>query len=156
MAGEVLGGGEDLAFGEALLKLGCGGGVSGWSDEGEGVDGEVFAVGAVGVPVEFGDEGSFYDGTGGEGAGEGVEALDGQGTVFGEGDGYVADGAGLGGADGGSGGFANLVCGEVLDLAEAYDEEALGFEVGRVVEQEGLAEAGFELAAAEGADGERR
>ena len=42
---------------------------AGVGDDGEGVDGEVLALAAVGVPVEFGEFGAFDEGAGAEGAG---------------------------------------------------------------------------------------
>ncbi len=144
-AGEVLAFGEDDALVEAVLHFG-GGFLAGFAVEDGGVDGEVLAVGPVEVDVEVGEDGAFGEGAGGEFAGKTVEVLVGEGGVFGEGDGEVAEVAGAGVADGYAGTFAELVRGERGGFAEADDEETLGFEVGRGVEQEGFAEGGFELA----------
>ncbi len=152
-AGEVLGVGEDEAFFAAGPDLVHGGFFFVLGDDGEPLDGEVFAVAAVGVPVGLGDLRAFDEGAAGELAGKVFEVFVGEGVVLGEGDGDFFESARLGGADGGSGAFADLVDGEGFVLAEADDEEALGFDAVGGVEQHGLAERGLELAGAEEAVG---
>ena len=73
------------------------------------MDGLVFAVAAIGIPVGLGDLRAFDECAGGEGAGQAIEMLIRERMVFGKGDGDVADAAGLGGSEGGAGAFANLV-----------------------------------------------
>ncbi len=67
------------------------------------MDAEVFAIGAVEVDVEVGDDGSFGDGAN---AGTGWKR-----GMFGEGEDEVAEGARAGKADGNTGGLAELVGG---------------------------------------------
>ena len=131
------------------LDLGAGCGVGFGGDDGEGVDGGVFAVAPVDVVVDLGEFGAFDERAGHEGAGEGFEMLVVEGVVLGEDDGELAEAAWLERADGCAGAFAYLVDGEALGLAEADDEQAFGFEAGGGVEEEGLAEGGFELAGAD-------
>ncbi len=69
-----MGFGYDEAFVEGGLEVGRDG-VGG--EDGEAFDAEVFAVGAVEVDVEVGEDGAFGDGADGGGGGEG--------GVFGEG-----------------------------------------------------------------------
>ena len=140
-AGEVLGLGEDDAVVEGALDFRGGRGVQ----DGGGGDAEVLAVGAVEVDVEVGDEGAFGEGAGGEWGGER--------RVFGKGEGEVAEGAGFGETDGDACAFADFVRVEGFGFAEADDEEALGFEAGGGVEEEGLAEGGFELSGGEPGSG---
>ena len=137
-AGEVLGFGQDEAFVEGGLG-GRGDGFGG--EDGEGFDAEVFAVGAVEIDVEVGDDGAFGDSTGGEG--------DGEGWVLGEGEGEGAEGAGAGETDGDAGGLADLVRGEIAGFAEAYEEQAGGLDADGGGEEKSLAEGGFELAGGE-------
>ena len=66
--------------------------------------------------------------------------------MFGEGESEGAEGAGACETDGYAGGLAEFVGGELVCLAEADEEEALGFEAGGGREEEGLAEGGFEVA----------
>ena len=146
VAGEVLGRGEDEALVKALADFVLGGSLLRCGDEGKGVDGEILAVAAVGVPVRLGDLGAFDERAGREGAGERVEMLVGECVVFREGEGDVADGTRLGGADGRSGGLADDVGRERVDLAEADEEQALGLKAIGSVQEEGLAQAGLELA----------
>jgi hypothetical protein len=144
-SGEVLAFGDDDAFVEALLHLGFVGLAGFFVEDCDGAEAGVLAVAAVGVDVELGEESAFGDGAGDEITGEGVDVLVRESHVFWEGDGDVADAAGLGEADCDSGGFADLLNGEAAGLTEADDEEAFGFDVGGGVEEEGLAESGFEL-----------
>ena len=109
--------------------------------DGEGFDAEVFAVGAVEVDVEVGDDTAFGDGAGRGGCWKG--------GVFGEGEGEGAEGAGAGEADGYAGGLAEFVRGKLVRFAEAYEEEALGLEACGGGEEEGFAEGGFEVAGRE-------
>jgi len=111
---------------------GCGG------KDGEGFDAEVFAVGAVEVEVEVGEDGAFGDGAA---RGGGRER-----GVFGEGEGDGAEVAGPGEADGYSRGLAEFVGRELVGFAEAYEEESLSLEACGRGEEEGLAERGFEVA----------
>ena len=62
-------------------------------------------------------------------------------------------GAGAGEADGDAGALADFVGGEGAGFAEADDEQAGCFEAGGGVEEEGLAESGFELAGGEPGSG---
>ncbi len=140
-AGEVLGLGEELACVEGSLDFWGRGGMQ----DCRGGDAQVFAVGAVEVDVEVGDDGAFGEGAGGERGGER--------GVLGEGEGEVAEGAGFGETDGDAGSFADFVRSEGFGFAEADDEETLGFEARGGVEEEGLAEGGFELAGGEPGSG---
>ena len=143
-AGEVLRSREDQASGEAVLIS--------WSSPSSSRamtvrrGAEVLAVALVDVEVELGERGALDQGPGDEVAGQGVEVLVGEGMVLGEGDGEVADAAGLGEAHGDSGALADLVDGERLGFAQADDEQPFGFEPSGV-QQQGLVDGGFELAA---------
>jgi hypothetical protein len=74
--------------------------------------------------------------------------LIGEGVVLGKDDSELAEAAWLKGSHGGAGSLAYLVDGEALYLAEAYQQEAFGFEAAGCVEEEGFTEGCFELAAA--------
>ncbi len=141
-AGEVLALAEDDAFVEAGLQVPA---VLGEADEdGEGVDAEVFAVGAVEVDVEVGDEGAFGDGAAVRGGGRGQVRACLRGRRW-----RLVQAAGAGEADGDAGGLADLVDGERVGFAQADEQKALGLGAGGGVEQEGFAERGFELAGGE-------
>ncbi len=122
-------------------------------DDGEGVDGGVLAVALVGVVVDLGEFGAFDERAGHEGAGQGFEMLVVEGVVLGEDDGELAEAAWFERADGGAGAFADLLDGEALGFAEADDEQAFGLESVGGVQEEGLAEGGFELTGADDAGG---
>ena len=127
-AGEVLRACEDEAFCEAFVDLGASFGVGFGGDDGEGVDGGVFAVALVDVVVDLGEFGAFDEGAGHEGAGEGFEMFVVEGVVLGEDDGELAEAAWFECAYGGAGTLAYLVDGEALGLAEADYEQALCLE----------------------------
>jgi hypothetical protein len=94
-------------------------------EDGGGVDAEVFAVGAIEVDVEVGDQGAFGDGASGEAAGQRVHVFVIEGLVFRKGDGHLLQAAGAGEADGDAGGLADLVDGERAGAAQADEQKAL-------------------------------
>ncbi len=65
-AGKVLCFTEDNALVEALPNFRLGFAVGFGAEDREGLEGGVFAVGAVGIDVEGGEEGAFEEGTGGQ------------------------------------------------------------------------------------------
>ena len=148
-AGEVLGVGVDEAFFEAGLNFGARGLLRFVGEDGEELDGGVLAVAFVGVVVDLGELGAFDESAGHEEAGQLVEVFVGEGVVLGESDCELADVAWLECPDGGSGALADLIDGEGLDLAEAYDEQPLGLESGGSMEEEGFAQRRLEFAVAE-------
>lgn len=118
-------------------------------DEGECFDAGVFAGGAIGVDVEVGDECTFDKYACGEFAGQGVERLVGESGFIWEGDGERADVARLGEAYGDAGAFAEFVDGKGLGVAQADDQDALGFDAVGSVQEKGFAEGGLEFAVAQ-------
>ena len=61
----------------------------------------------------------------------------------------VTDGARLGGANGGSGSFPDLIHGERLHLTETDDKQAFRLQAAGCVKQERLTQRSFELAGAQ-------
>ncbi len=138
--------GDDEAHVEALLHFCLRLFIAFERDDTDGVNAEVFAVAAIDVDVELGEDRALDDGARGEVAGQGLHVFVGEGFVFGKGDGEFAKRTGFGAAYGDARAFADFMHGEGLRFAETDDEQALGFNASGGMEQQCFGERGFELA----------